>query len=80
MWIPYIVWLSLQRSLNEREADLRKAYERIDRLSEALAHKADIPLVMPQVEPRIVNQILEKSATWFDNRPHVIPNSGEKKQ
>lgn len=82
MWIPRKVWDYLQRDLEAKQADLRKAYERIDRLSEALAHKADIPLVMPQTEPRVVNQILEKSATWWDLKPNrlVTNNSGENKQ
>lgn len=73
------VWLLLQRELEAKDQLLRKAYERIDRLTEALAHKREIPLIMPQAElPRFQPApVLEKSSGWFDNKPvPKIPPTG----
>lgn len=60
---------------------LERAHERIDRLTEAVSHKSDIPLVMPQTPvnlPEFVgHQPLEKSAGWFDK--HAIPALPPKK-
>jgi hypothetical protein len=66
------VWDVLKQELARKDEDLRKAYERIDRLVEALAVKQNIPLIMPQAElPRFkpAPEPLEKIPGWFDNKP-----------
>ena len=64
---------------------LEKKDERIDRLTEALAKIAEVPLVMPQTpEPLTTHvrraaqaQVIEKSSGWFDTKPApVTQNSG----
>lgn len=75
------VWEVFLAELHSKDELLRKAYERIDRLTEAIAHKQNIPIVMPQAElPKFVPAItLERSPGWFDNkRPN--PPAGEPKQ
>jgi hypothetical protein len=81
MWISKTIWQLLAAQLAEKDAQLRRDKERIDRLVEALAQKNHVPLIMPQAElPKFESApTLEKSAGWFDNKPiPPIPPSGVK--
>lgn len=63
-------------------SQLEKSQERIDRLTEALAKKNELSLVMPQTPVQMPEFVghhpLEKSPGWFDHRsaPSVKNNSG----
>ncbi len=61
----------IQEELRAKDHHLRRANERIDRLTEAMASKQHIPLIMPQAElPKFqAAPTLEKSSGWFDNKP-----------
>lgn len=75
------VWLLLKDELEAKRLDLRRAHERIDRLIEAVSHKQNIPIVMPQAElPRFQPAVvLEKGSGYFDMKPiPPIPPSGAK--
>lgn len=65
------VWDLLKAQLAEKDRQLARASERIDRLTEALAQKQHIPLIMPQAELSkfYPAPTLEKSSGWFDNKP-----------
>lgn len=67
------VWKVLSEELAAKRAELAKANERIDRLTEALARKAEIPLYMPQAPISELQHALEKSSGWFDTQVRVIP-------
>jgi hypothetical protein len=75
------VWKVLVDELDAKREDLRKANERIDRLTEALARKSDVSLFMPQAPiPELRQHVLEKSSGWFDNKPiPVIPPKSQTK-
>ena len=71
MWISRKVWQLMLAEMASKEKHLQKAYERIDRLTEALSASKHIPLIMPQAElPKFEPaKVLEKSSGWFDNIP-----------
>lgn len=74
--ISTAVWKLIQDELETRREESRKDRERIDRLTEAICRKADIPAFMPPGDlPKQVPNILEKSQGWFDKKP--IPALGE---
>lgn len=64
-----VLWLRTQ---------LEKDRERIDRLTEALAKKNDLNIVMPQAALPVYatgHIEKEKSSGWFDMKPPVSPVS-----
>lgn len=64
-----VLWLRSQ---------LEKDRERIDRLTEALAKKNDLNIVMPQAPLPVYSTghiEKEKSSGWFDTKPPVSPVS-----
>lgn len=71
MWISRKVWELLLSEMASKETHLRMAYERIDRLTEALAQKQHIPLIMPQAELPKFEPIkeLEKIPGYWDTKP-----------
>jgi hypothetical protein len=81
MWVSRKVWTLLIAEMDSKERHLRKAYERIDRLTEALSQRNHIPLIMPQAELPKFEAVkeLEKIPGWFDNKPRPVnPPVGEK--
>jgi len=81
------VWRTLADELEAKRFDLRKANERIDRLTEAVAKRNDLQIVMPQTQlPQVYaapSKEIEKGSGWFDTRPAVppvAPKSGGSKQ
>jgi hypothetical protein len=76
MFLSNEVWELLKAELTSKDQQLRKAHERIDRLTESLAAKQHIPLIMPQAElPRFQPAvILEKGSGYFDMKP-ILPNN-----
>jgi len=82
------VWLALEDERARKSYELSRAYERIDRLIEALAEVANVKLVMPQASPDekatairhyVANSVkpLERSEGWYDApRPQITPSGG----
>jgi hypothetical protein len=71
-------WKVIEGTISAQREDLRMAHERIDRLTEALSKREQIPLIMPQtVHPIPQNALpsfgLENSPGWFDVRRPVPP-------
>jgi hypothetical protein len=82
--IPNSVWRVLQEDRERTNHALAQAWERIDRLTEALSHKNDVPLYMPLsatreqlIERAQQGVVLEKSAGWYDTKPiPVVTKTG----
>lgn len=74
--IPNSVWKLLEAEMQAKREDLRKAHERIDRLTEALARKHEVSLAMPVAERPAPMEIIPASG-WFDNKP--LPKIQENK-
>jgi hypothetical protein len=82
--IPNSVWRVLEEDRQRTNQALSQAWERIDRLTEALARKNEAQLYMPPSATR--EQLLEraqqsanfeKSAGWYDTKPiPVVTKTG----
>jgi len=72
-------WQVIEEVIADQRAQLAKDRERIDRLTEALARKEQVPLVMPQATCVAVYpfggtpQITERSSGWYDTVPPKAP-------
>lgn len=69
--VIYFRDLPLVEALQNKDKELKSYQSRCDRLTEAIALKADIPLVFPNQEP----QVLEKIPGWYDKKKVSIVNS-----
>jgi hypothetical protein len=79
MWVSRKVWELLLSEMQSKETHLRKAYERIDRLTEGIAAKQQFPLIMPQAElPKFAPvKELEKIPGYFDLKPKTAPSGAK---
>jgi hypothetical protein len=58
----------LVAALNRAHSDNDLYQQRVDRLTEAVARHAGIPVILPVSEP----EVLEKSPGWFDRKPKDV--------
>jgi hypothetical protein len=74
-------WRLIEDLIKYQREQLAKERERVDRLTEAVARKEQVPLVMPQAPSVAVypkgTQSLEKGSGYFDVRRPEPPKTPE---